>query len=67
MIVGPLGEILAGPDYNPETILYAEIDLGEVTRGKYDFDVAGHYARPDVFGLTVDERARRPVTRVSDI
>jgi len=67
MIVGPLGDILAGPDYNPETILYAEIDLGEVVRGKYDFDVAGHYARPDVFNLTVDERARRPVTRVSDV
>ena len=49
-----------------ETILYADIDLGEVVRGAYDFDVAGHYARPDVFQLTVDERKRAPVARVTD-
>ncbi|AJP70793.1 carbon-nitrogen hydrolase family protein [Sphingomonas hengshuiensis] len=64
MIVGPLGDVLAGPSYEAETILYAEIDPGAVVRGKYDFDVAGHYARPDVFTLTVDERARAPVTRI---
>ena len=66
MIVGPLGEVLAGPDFTAETILYADIDLGEVVRGAYDFDVAGHYARPDVFQLTVDERRRAPVARVTD-
>ena len=66
MIVGPLGEVLAGPDFSAETILYADIDLGEVVRGAYDFDVAGHYARPDVFQLTVDERRRAPVARVTD-
>lgn len=56
-IVGPLGQILAGPDYEGECILTADIDLGEIVRGKYDFDVAGHYARPDVFRLYVNERA----------
>ena len=66
MIVGPLGEVLAGPDFTAETILYADIDLGEVVRGAYDFDVAGHYARPDVFQLTVDERRRARVARVTD-
>jgi nitrilase len=53
-IVGPLGEVLAAPNFESETILYADIDLEAVVRGKYDFDVVGHYARPDVFSLTVD-------------
>lgn len=61
LIVGPLGEILAGPAYDGEAILTAELDLGEIARGKYDFDVAGHYARPDVFRLSVDERPQSPV------
>lgn len=65
MIVGPLGAILAGPDHGGETILYADIDLGEIVGARYDFDVAGHYARPDVFQLTVDERARPPVARIT--
>ena len=41
-------------------------DLGEIVRAKLDFDVVGHYARPDVFKLSVDERASRSVTRESD-
>ena len=61
MIVAPLGEVLAGPHYEGETILYAEIDQRDVVRGKYDFDVVGHYARPDVFRLQVDERPQRAV------
>ncbi len=56
-IVGPLGQILAGPDYEGECILTADIEFGDIARGKYDFDVAGHYARPDVFRLYVNERA----------
>jgi nitrilase len=65
MIVSPHGEILAGPDYSAETILYADIDLGEVVRGKYDFDVVGHYARPDIFRLMVDEAPKAAVVRRS--
>jgi len=60
-IVGPLGKILAGPHFDGECILTADIDLGEVVRGKYDLDVVGHYARPDVFRLYVNERATPPV------
>jgi nitrilase len=56
VIVSPLGEVLAGPLYDEEGILYAELDMGEVVRGKFDFDVVGHYARPDVFKLVVNER-----------
>jgi nitrilase len=53
VIVGPLGKVLAGPVYDEERILTAEIDVGEIAEGKFDLDVAGHYARPDVFHLTV--------------
>lgn len=60
-IVGPLGQVLAGPDFSGETILYASIDPMDVARAKFDFDVTGHYARPDVFELTVDTRAKHAV------
>lgn len=63
-IVGPLGQVLAGPDFNGETILYANLDTTEVMRAKFDFDVTGHYARPDVFRLEVDTRPKRAVTKV---
>lgn len=65
-IVGPLGEMLAAPNFEGETILYADIDPDAIARGKYDFDVAGHYARPDVFNLIVDERVQSPVIRIKD-
>lgn len=63
MIVAPLGSVLAGPDYTGETILYADIDGDEVVRGKYDFDVTGHYARPDIFALSVNAAPQRAVRR----
>jgi len=61
-IVDPFGNFLAGPHTTGEAILVAEIDRAQITRGKYDLDVAGHYARPDIFHLQVDERAKQPVT-----
>jgi nitrilase len=54
VIVGPLGEVLAGPIYGAETILFADVDLAQRTRALMDLDVVGHYARPDVFRLSVD-------------
>jgi len=63
MIIDPLGNILAGPHYGEKTILYADLDLDVITQGKYDFDVVGHYARPDVFQLKVDEKPKNAVTR----
>ena len=54
-IISPLGKVLAGPHFGGETILTADLDLDEIGRGKFDFDVVGHYARPDVFTLQVDE------------
>jgi nitrilase len=62
-IVGPLGDVLAGPDFEGETILYADLDLAEVARGKFDLDVTGHYARPDLFHLQVNEAPQDPVVR----
>jgi nitrilase len=55
-IVNPLGEVIAGPVYDQDAILTADIDLGDVVRGKFDLDTVGHYARPDVFELVVNER-----------
>ena len=60
-IYGPLGETVAEPVYGRETVITAEIDVGVVARGKYDFDAAGHYSRPDIFTLTIDRRAKRGV------
>lgn len=54
-IVSPLGKVLAGPNFEGEAILTADLDLNEIGRGKFDFDVAGHYSRPDVFQLVVNE------------
>ena len=62
-IVDPLGRILAGPAFDAPAILTAELDLDEIARGKFDFDVAGHYARPDVFRLVVNEAATPVVVR----
>ncbi len=60
-IVGPLGKVLAGPLWDKEGILTAEIDREDIARGKYDFDVVGHYARPDIFQLHVNEAVQAPV------
>ena len=62
VIVNPQGNIVAGPSYEGECLLTAEIDLAEIAEGKFDLDVVGHYARPDVFRLEVNEAAARPVT-----
>ncbi|MDX1570363.1 MAG: carbon-nitrogen hydrolase family protein [Xanthomonadales bacterium] len=65
VIVDPFGEVLAGPVYGEETILFAELDLSRIAQGKYDLDVSGHYARPDIFSLAVNRSPQDPV-RSSD-
>jgi len=64
-IVAPLGDYLAGPLVGREGILVADLDLALVAQGKFDFDVAGHYARPDVFRLVVNEQPAPPVQTVT--
>jgi nitrilase len=61
LIVSPLGEILAGPLRDREGILTADLDLSDITRGKFDLDVVGHYSRPDIFSLIVDESVKTSV------
>jgi nitrilase len=56
-IISPLGKVLAGPNFEGETILTADLDLKDIGRGKFDFDVTGHYCRPDIFQLIVNEAA----------
>jgi nitrilase len=63
-IIGPLGQVLAGPNFDGEAILTADLDLDDIARGKYDFDVTGHYARPDIFRLLVNESPQPPVSVV---
>ena len=61
VIISPLGEELAGPLYGREGILYADLDLAQVVRSRFDFDAVGHYSRPDIFQLHVDERSKPSV------
>jgi nitrilase len=60
-IVAPDGSVLAGPVFEDEVILYAEVDLAEIARGHLDMDAVGHYSRPDIFELRVDTGRRSPV------
>ncbi|NGM80902.1 carbon-nitrogen hydrolase family protein [Paenibacillus sp. 7124] len=54
-IVNPLGQFVVEPVFGKEEILYAALDLDDITRGQFDFDVVGHYSRKDVFQLVVNE------------
>lgn len=57
-IVGPGGDLLAGPLMEEEGILYAELDAATARRSRAEFDPVGHYSRPDVFRLSIDDRAK---------
>jgi nitrilase len=63
-IISPMGKVLAGPLYEQEGILFADLDLAAIARSKFDFDVVGHYARPDVFQLFVNEKPSISVVAV---
>lgn len=60
-IIDPFGQVLAGPDFEGESVLVADIDRSAIARAKFDFDATGHYARPDVFSLQVNEADTQPV------
>lgn len=61
VIVAPGGRIVAGPLHQERGLLCAEVDLGRVGSARRSLDVAGHYARPDLFTMHVDRRPQRPV------
>lgn len=64
VIVSPMGEVLAGPLYGEAGLITASIDLADRHRGTFDLDITGHYARPDVFQVTVDTRQKPAVRRI---
>ncbi|MGQ7249509.1 carbon-nitrogen hydrolase family protein [Halomonas sp. V046] len=61
VIVGPLGEVVAGPIFDRSCVIYANIDRASLVKSKLDFDAVGHYARPDVLSVRVDREAKKPV------
>jgi nitrilase len=64
-IVDPFGKLLAGPNFEEETILVAELDRSQLPKAKFDFDAVGHYSRPDIFRLLVDDRPKPAVVRAN--
>jgi nitrilase len=61
VIVGPKGDIIAGPVRQREETVFADLDMGAVTAARRFFDPVGHYNRPDVFRLQVDTSPRTAV------
>ena len=62
VIYKPFGGVEAGPMHREKGLLLAEIDPAEARASRRKFDVAGHYARPDVFSLSVNRAAQPPAT-----
>jgi len=60
VIVDPEGTVVAGPLFKEEGILYADVDPVAFRGLKWNLDVAGHYARPDVFTFAVDRGVKTP-------
>jgi nitrilase len=61
VVIAPGGEKMAGPLHQQQDILYADIDPARAAGARRTFDVAGHYARPDVFTLHVDRQRQSPI------
>ena len=62
LIADPDGRIVAGPLVEQEGIIYADVTQSQLTGPRWQLDIAGHYARPDVFELRVHRRPRRAIT-----
>jgi predicted amidohydrolase len=60
-IIDPRGEYLAGPIHNKEGLLYAEIDLDLIIQAKMVIDTVGHYSRPEVLSLNINDQAFSPL------
>ena len=61
-IIAPDTRYVAGPVFDEPCILYADLDLAENTRGHLVMDTDGHYARPDVFHLRVNDQPQSNVS-----
>ncbi|VDL65308.1 unnamed protein product, partial [Nippostrongylus brasiliensis] len=61
--IDPLGAVLVEPDFTKELIHYVNIDLSRIACAKMDMDTVGHYSRPEVFQLVVNEKPYEPVVK----
>ncbi len=61
VVIAPGGKIIAGPMHEEAGILYADVDPNAATEAKRALDVAGHYARPDIFSLHINTQKQTPV------
>uniref|UniRef100_A0A803KR73 cyanoalanine nitrilase n=1 Tax=Chenopodium quinoa TaxID=63459 RepID=A0A803KR73_CHEQI len=66
VIISPSGAVLAGPNHDGEALISADLDLGEIAQAKFDFDVIGHYSRPEILSLTVRDQPTNAVSFTSD-
>ena len=60
VVHNPFGPAVAGPMHREKGLLFADIDIAAVAAARRSFDAAGHYARPDVFTLTVNRTPATP-------
>ncbi len=65
-IAGPDGQWIVAPVVETQTLIVAELDPAKVRAARHNFDPAGHYARPDVLSLTLDQRRQRGII-IADI
>ncbi|SLN14826.1 Nitrilase [Roseovarius gaetbuli] len=62
VVYKPFGGVSAGPMHREKGLLVTEIDVSAARASRRKFDASGHYARPDVFKLSVNRAAMQPVT-----
>ncbi|CAD5126564.1 DgyrCDS14659 [Dimorphilus gyrociliatus] len=56
VIISPYGDVIAGPLFGGAGILHATLDMDDVVKSKFDFDVVGHYSRKDIFSFSVNNK-----------
>jgi nitrilase len=61
VVIAPGGELIAGPLRNEAGLLVADIDLERVGTARRTLDIVGHYSRPDIFQLRVNQQPQSPV------
>ena len=65
LIADPDGKIVAGPADKEETILYADVEPAQLVGPRWQLDIAGHYARPDIFELRVHRKPHPPLNIIT--
>ena len=65
-IAGPDGEFVVPPVCGREELIVAELDHAFVRRERQNFDISGHYARPELIHIELDHRRHRGLWPKSD-